>query len=186
MFTIQYKITDEDLKHCRYTRSAKEFDDRKNWIYGQFLMKANNSEIGFIHDDLEYDGENLTVWFMNLNKVILKSRNDKYVTISISDWDDSWIEFCRIDDHSLMLSEIEAHLMNTNEYVISGEFNKKTVVWSENISLENFINATLKSTESFLEEVKCINSVLSETREIVCLRELYNCVKTVQNNLYKR
>lgn len=29
MFTIQYKITDEDLKHCRYTRSAKEFDDKK-------------------------------------------------------------------------------------------------------------------------------------------------------------
>lgn len=184
MFTIQYKITDEDLEYCRYARSAKEFDDRKTWIYGQFLMKVNNNEIGFIHDDLEYDGENLTVWFMNLNRVILK--NDKYVTIPISDWADSWIEFYRINDHSLMLSEIESHLMNTNEYVISGEFDKETVVWSENVSLENFIYTTLKSTENFLEEVKCINSVLSETREIVCLRELYNCVKTVQNNLYER
>lgn len=185
MFSIRYKITDEDLEYCRYARSAKEFDDRKDWIYGQFLMEANGHEIGFIHNELEYDGENLTVWFMNLNKVILNICDDKYVTIPISDWADSWIEFHRINYYSMALSEIEAHIINTNESVISGEFGHKIVVWSENVSLEDFIKTTLKTTKSFLDEVKCINSVLSETRGIFRLRELYNCAKTVQDNLFK-
>lgn len=184
MFSIRYKITDEDLAYCRYAKSSKEFDDRKDWIYGQFLMKANNNEIGFIHNELEYDGENLTVWFMNLNNVILKICNDRYVTIPISDWADSWIEFYRINDYSLMLSEIEAHVINTNECVISGEFSDKIVIWSENISLEHFVKMTLKTTKIFLEEVNYINSILSETRGILRLRELYNCAKAAQNNLF--
>ena len=177
MFSIHYKITDEDLEFCRNVCSVKEFHDKKDWIYGQFLIKVNENKIGFVYDDLEYDGENITAWLLDLNKVILKMFGYKYVTIPISDWNDSWIEFQRINNHFFILSEVEAHISDTSECIITRELKDKIVIWSEKVSFENYIAVLLKTTKCFLEEINNINSVLNETEVILCLRKVYDSVK---------
>lgn len=184
MFEIKYRIVD-DFQQLKVI-TADDFNDEWNQITGFFQICFNESQEGsYYHDnplaDGEEGGELLDYWFEKLLQVIILFKSDsEYVAIKEIETVNRWLEFKKQGDNILINVAVDDSCQN-NKLLITekGEFSYITPL-DFGISYKCLEEQIVLISSKFLNELKCMNQKLCETKMFVELsQKIRNCQEVV-------
>lgn len=182
MFAIKYEILDEGKNRLSNIKNIKEFELEFNSITGQIQLICNDKKIGFVDKEIPYEGEFLLIWLQRLNEVIIHLNSNSFVTMSIPDSANIWLEFKAIDN-MILITKIRAKKeMHVQEFILNMPKEKDQCFWNEYILRKEFVSIVLESTDKFIKELASINEILLEAREVIELENLFQKAKELSTN----
>lgn len=177
MFCIEYDILDGEKNRLSSLKEIEEFESDFNTIAGQIHLKFNNEEIGFVDGEIPYDGEFVLTWLQRLNTVIKELQSNTFVTMSIPDSANIWLEFKKIDE-MLLVTQIRAKAERyVQESITNIPQKREECCWTEHILIKEFYEKILMTTYRFIKEIVSINELLLAAREVIELVNLFQKTK---------
>lgn len=176
MFSINYLIT--DCEKDRLSRVQPHSPDTERIdVGGQIHLLFNSTEVGFIHNEVDFDLEPLTEWFEMLSQVMLQLINSEYVTMWVPESADVWLEFFAVHKHITIRLVLVDKDMSVDRLVKKTPNIIKKTFWSEHILKMDFYNTVLTATKRYIEELVSINELLMECKDISDLVYAYQEAK---------
>ena len=177
MFCIEYEILDSEKNRLSSIKKIEEFEADFNTIVGQMHLVCNHEEIGFVDRDIPYEGEFVLTWLQRLNAVIMELQSNNFVTMSIPDSANIWLEFKKIDK-MILVTQIRAKAERyVQESVIIIPKMREECCWTEHILIKEFNEKILMTTDKFIKEIVSINELLLAAREVIDLCKLFQKAK---------
>ena len=177
MFCIEYEILDDEKNRLISLKEIEEFESDFNTIVGQIHLKFDNEEIGFIDREIPYEGEFVLTWLQRLNTVIMQLQSNAFVTMSIPDSADIWLEFKKIDK-MLLVTQIRAKAEeHVQEFVTNMPKTREECCWTEHILIKDFKEQILMTTDRFIKEIVSLNELLLTARGVIELGNLFQKAK---------
>lgn len=166
MFCINYGLLKEERERLSNIKDINEFETDLDFIVGQIQLICNKSESGFVDTEIPYDGEFVSSWFEDLNKVLIQLKTESFVAMLKPDCADIWLEFETIDK-TLLISEICATPEGSIGKTVTNIPNKRTeILWSETISLEEFVKGIFETTDKYIKDIRSLNEILLDSRDM--------------------
>lgn len=177
MFCIEYEILEHEKNRLSSFKGIEEFESDFNTIVGQIHLVCNSEEIGFVDREIPYDGEFILTWLQRLNTVILELQSNTFVTMSIPDSANIWLEFKKMDK-MILVTQIRAKAeRHVQESVINIPQKREECCWTEHILIKEFNEKILMTTDRFIKEIVSINKLLLAAKEVIELENLYKKTK---------
>lgn len=173
MFSVRYLMLDDEIERIREIKSISDFENDIDTVVGQIQLSFTNNSIGFVDEDIPYNGEFIVTWLRLLNEAVVFLEEYGFATIHEPDSDNIWLEFqkseeelsvkrAKVDKQKLVLSHIEKLPKNYVE-----------VFWKDKVSKREFYNSIQKVTNDFLVEISKVNPLIKQSNDLQKLEKAY-------------
>ncbi|QHE52761.1 hypothetical protein [Pontibacillus sp. HMF3514] len=173
MFKIKYEIF-EDYKEELSEIGLSTFDKEYNQVYGPFTIIVGEHEfIPYPSDDLpvsakEIFSELILSHFELLNEVDRLLNNYDYVALKYIEDHWSWLEFVKVDEGLIKISELEYEIIELDsllcinkEFLSGAKYGAIREIITPKADLHHEIK---KSTKMFIEEIRNVNPQLLNSK----------------------
>ena len=172
IFSIRYKIFEEDIKQLKTLNYEEIIRDFKN-IYGWFSMEINNqSYLFYPSSDNEKElqelrglSEIISTHFSNLIEAYKCLKRSDYVAIKYIENPITWLEICK-QGELLTISELRCFIVEGMKAI---EINKelfigarKSEIIDQSINWKQFEDELINKTKDFVTELRTINPLFIE------------------------
>lgn len=173
MFKIKYEIFEDDVEELR-VMDMLTFDKEYNQIYGSFTVTFGGHDfIPYPPDHIPLSAKRLyseliLTYFELLNEAVTLLVHHHYIAIKYIENNSTWLEL-RVEKDCIKVSELECEigpswnsLICTEEKYFTdakfGSFHDITIL------KEQFENEVKEKTQMFIEEIKCMNPMIVESK----------------------
>jgi hypothetical protein len=187
MFKINYQITDKMENFENLT--LQEIEEGAH-VEGFLEIVVNESSYGYCPSEVlppEVEGaELLTNWFESLLRILIHlKKGNQYVAINDIDAYKSWVEFRKIDNRNICISEVYSNKEEGVSYLVftqpkNAEYDVGSL-YHQIVPLDEIEQEIKIKTLSYLEEIEHLSQELAEGRTMLSLKKLYNEVFNPEN-----
>ncbi|WP_432663380.1 hypothetical protein R9X47_22715 [Wukongibacter baidiensis] len=182
MFYINYLVLDDEKERLSSIKDFRDFENDMDTVVGQIQLSFTNNSIGFVDIDIPYDGEFIVTWLRLLNEAIIYIEKYNFATIYEPDTNNLWLEFYSYNERIKVTRTRVEHQKIVPSHIEKSPQNHIETLWNDNVSKRVFYDVILKVTSEFINEIKSLNPIVVNSRNLRKLIASHN--KAVELVMY--